>query len=198
MNKKQLACEAILYLHANPEEFEMGKLRMLANLNNNKGKFIKLDDSERFHYKEVLSKMFGVSTGYIIRMNRLYKTDREAFDYTHKTGKDIPRLRDNGVYLISAGLPNPTKIGRTDCLEMRLSSLQTGCWLSIEVLKWMPIEDARHFEQILHLRFDIQRLNGEWFNLDEEDLKIIETMYRDQLGPKLAQAALEHKLKKAT
>lgn len=188
MNKKQLACEAILYFHANPEEFEMGKLRMLANQNNNRGKFIKLDDSERFHYKEVLSKMFGVSTGYIIRMNRLYKTDREAFDYVHQTGKDIPRLRTNGVYLISPGPPKPTKIGRTDCLEMRLSSLQTGSWLTLEVIKWMPLEEARQFEQDLHLKFNSKRLSGEWFNLDERDIKYIEIMYEKRLGPILAQA----------
>lgn len=183
MNKKQLACEAVLYYYSHPEEFEMGKLRMLANQNNNSGKFIKLDSSERFHKKEVLSKKFGVSTGYITKYFSLHKQDKEGFDFVHQTGQDIPRDREKGVYLISSGsLPttnvgHPIKIGKTDNLVSRLASIQTGSWLKLSVMRWMPTENYDLFEKHLHKQFRDKRLNGEWFELKRQDLFLISRMY---------------------
>jgi hypothetical protein len=78
MNKQQLACEAILYLEEHPEIAEEAKKRMYHNLNNDFGRnTIISEDGGRV--KSILSKKFGVSTGYIGKAKHLYLNDRELF-----------------------------------------------------------------------------------------------------------------------
>ncbi len=176
MNKRQRACEAALDPLIEVYKSE-ARSRMTSTLKQNV--LLSNDENARaFDVNYVLSKKHNVSTGYVKKMRKLLKDDPEAFYFIFETGKDLPRTRLNGVYLISSGLPLPTKIGRTNNLPYRLSSIQTGCWVSLEVVKWMPTEEAESFEKELHNCFNKKKLHGEWFNLTKTDYDFIDVFYK--------------------
>lgn len=64
----------------------------------------------------------------------------------------------------------PCKIGRTQDVERRLHGLKTGFPFGIEVLHAITAFDRFRLERQLHLRFAAKRLDGEWFDLSEEEI----------------------------
>ena len=74
------------------------------------------------------------------------------------------------VYIISDG--DSYKIGVTNCLEKRLSSLQTGNPRRLFVYRFIEVEsddEAYRIENNLHRIFDDYRLEGEWFSSGIKD-----------------------------
>lgn len=77
------------------------------------------------------------------------------------------------VYIIaprgSGGLTSPVKVGVTKSLGARLATLQTGCWLRLEVAYQFSLssrELAYRAESLLHLEFADFRMQGEWFSVE--------------------------------
>lgn len=84
----------------------------------------------------------------------------------------VPDLKsdDQGVYVIgSAG--HPIKIGITNNVRARLSSLRTSSPADLRVYAFMEAPEGRawNIEQECHRRIADYRLNGEWFNYDPYD-----------------------------
>lgn len=46
------------------------------------------------------------------------------------------------------------------------------------------LKDYKLLEKFLHSKFENKKINGEWFNLSEEDLKLIEDFYNSIIHPK--------------
>lgn len=76
------------------------------------------------------------------------------------------------TYLYVVGRPEgPVKVGITDYLEARVRQIQTGCHFKLSLLfsrEFEKREDARFHEKRFHGNFDLERLHGEWFDLDAE------------------------------
>lgn len=64
------------------------------------------------------------------------------------------------------------KIGKTNNLEKRLSSIKTG---NVRARLLYYFDD--NIEKELHSKFKNKRVGGEWFDLSEEDLLYIETNF---------------------
>jgi hypothetical protein len=71
------------------------------------------------------------------------------------------------VYLISNDY-NHYKIGiTTKTVEKRIKQLQTGNSEKINLVKYYKTEHHRNLEAWLHRKFGANRLEGEWFDLDD-------------------------------
>jgi len=66
-----------------------------------------------------------------------------------------------GIYFILAPSVNKVKIGVSDKIEQRLSNLQVGSPVKLELLLYFKADP--HIENKLHERFCEYRSHGEWF-----------------------------------
>ena len=87
---------------------------------------------------------------------------------------DLPRYSDTSdVYFVGA-VGHWVKIGIAQHVPSRLSSLQTGCPLPLDLLGVIK-KGGRTLEAKLHKRFAEQRTHGEWFLVCPDILEYIET-----------------------
>ena len=86
--------------------------------------------------------------------------EQKDHDYTRKTGF-------SSVYVIGQKA-GPYKIGIATDLKGRLSALQTGSHMNIQLLyssKKVPYDEAAKAEKMLHTQYKNVRIRGEWFNV---------------------------------
>ena len=90
------------------------------------------------------------------------------------------RESDPYLYVIKAHTeeyPHRYKIGYTSDLNRRLRTIKTQQVVSVELFVAFKVLDAKGLEKKLHEIFrDNRRDQGEWFDLDKEDLKTITSM----------------------
>ena len=94
----------------------------------------------------------------------------EMIDRLAITQCSFKREQPHFVYLISDG--DYIKIGVTNDIDQRVQSLQTGNPNQLTILTCIPCENARYIEGMLHGVFDDFKMQGEWFNLSESQIKI--------------------------
>jgi len=58
-------------------------------------------------------------------------------------------------------------------LSQRLDVLGTKLPFSTELIYFFPCDDAREAEKLLHEKFADKRINGEWFNLNNDEINTI-------------------------
>lgn len=83
---------------------------------------------------------------------------------------------DSSIYIIKAGDSNKYKIGVANDIGHRLKNLQTAHYEDLIVVRSFYLQDAYGMEKKIHKMFkECQKhIRGEWFMLDEEDIKTIE------------------------
>jgi len=81
------------------------------------------------------------------------------------------------VYLLRAGDTNSYKVGITQDIKNRLSQIQTGSPIKIEVVythEFKTIDSARIVENKVHKILSSHRLHGEWFELrTKKDVNLV-------------------------
>ena len=81
----------------------------------------------------------------------------------------------NFVYIITANeYIGIYKIGLTNDIERRLRDMQTGCPYTLFAFRAYYVLNPVAVEAMLHSFFHKKRLRGEWFNLNEMDIKYID------------------------
>ena len=93
--------------------------------------------------------------------------------------KQIQTSRPSHVYLFECG--RKYKIGVSVNVERRMKDLDQRPFPVTLVASSRMIRNAYQIEQSLHEQFDDQRLNGEWFELSDEQVAYI-TEYLNKLG----------------
>lgn len=86
--------------------------------------------------------------------------------------KEMPEIyNETGVYVIRSA--NRYKIGYARNVYGRINQIQTGSPFRCRIIIFIPcpIEQAIKLEERLHLHFHPQRKTGEWFELNQSDLK---------------------------
>jgi hypothetical protein len=96
------------------------------------------------------------------------------------SAKNIEKL--GFVYLIKSKLGY--KIGYSKEIHNRNKIFNVKLPFQWEFAKIFCLEDYKLFEKFLHNIFVDKKLNGEWFDLDEEDLVSIEKVYNQIILPK--------------
>jgi hypothetical protein len=81
----------------------------------------------------------------------------------------------NILYIITAKeFDGIYKIGITNDINSRLSSMQTGCPYNLFAFKAYETKAPATIEKMLHIFFNKKHVRGEWFRLDEKDLQYID------------------------
>ncbi len=80
------------------------------------------------------------------------------------------------IYLVRLGLYH--KIGFAKNVQARMSALNSGHPEEISLVHSFPTNDMRRAESLLHKRFAVQRIRGEWFDLSSDDIQEV-VVYKD-------------------
>jgi hypothetical protein len=80
----------------------------------------------------------------------------------------ISRMKDDYVYLFKCG--NFYKIGRTGNVDRRYQEIKTQMPSRMEEIHRILTDDSIGIESYWHKRFDGKRRNGEWFELNAQDV----------------------------
>lgn len=101
-------------------------------------------------------------------IERLYLTNPQTL---------IPkRVVEKGyVYLIRASTGH-YKIGRTKDISNRFNFFVVKLPFEIELIHHFEVDDMREAEAKLHEKYKAKRVNGEWFNLTDEDVTFIKSI----------------------
>jgi len=83
----------------------------------------------------------------------------------------IPTVCGAGVYFVQDGLGR-VKIGVTNDVAKRLSSLKTGSSTDLSLIRFIEGAGPK-VEKWLHRRFKDQRIQGEWFEFSAAMMQII-------------------------
>lgn len=106
----------------------------------------------------------------------------------------ILRFFAMSVYFIQNTVTKAIKIGYTGSkVEYRLKSLQTGNEAKLSLLFF--VEGEVDLEYKLHIYFASKRLEGEWFNVTEQEIK--EALSSDKITKIISKKSEETKLKTA-
>ena len=74
------------------------------------------------------------------------------------------------VYLISDSNTYNYKIGISNNPERRIKTLQTGNDNKLKIVHKILCEYYTHVEKALHHRYNLNKINGEWFELSNNDV----------------------------
>lgn len=101
--------------------------------------------------------------------------------YNIKNAEDLLRFSadlnvDFGfVYIIKSVLG--CKIGMSKSIHDRTKIFNVKLPIEWEFERVYCLKEYKLLEKFLHSKFESKKINGEWFNLSEEDLKLIENFY---------------------
>lgn len=94
-------------------------------------------------------------------------------------GDAVAQKQNEFIYMVSAGLEGPIKIGKSRRLRSRLAELQTCNYEQIYILSLVPSISVSEHE--LHAKFSHLRIRGEWFRRDVSLIEYIESLPKDCL-----------------
>ncbi len=119
-----------------------------------------------------------VDLGFIILSEKPFRVVfKSGKTYRERTTLDSvienESIGKEGLYIMRISGTDQYKIGITKDLLKRLSNIQTGNPLPIEVYAFYPTKHYKKLEQFLHKFLKERLLGGEWFYLPRDDLSIV-------------------------
>lgn len=127
-----------------------------------------------------LGKEFGCSDAAIVKHAKRNGWERDlSAKIKAKAGVPVDRvdeaLRPGFVYIIfiESGGRRFHKIGMAENLQARLKAHQCSSPFDIRVAVAYFVESMRQEERMLHRMFEGKRVRGEWFTLDDADLRVV-------------------------
>lgn len=69
------------------------------------------------------------------------------------------------------------KIGISGNISKRLTSVQTGCPIKCDYVGYFPAVDPEQLERELHIRFNEVKTYGEWFDLGDDNIRLMITEF---------------------
>ena len=66
------------------------------------------------------------------------------------------------------------KIGFADNVHTRFSSNQTSCFINLSLMAFKMVSDKKATEKELHSRYSMNRIRGEWFKFNRDELLKVE------------------------
>ena len=87
---------------------------------------------------------------------------------------------NSGVYLIKSEL-GYYKIGYSSDIDRRFKNLNSLTPAKLEIIHKINVVDYRTLESRLHMMYDKKRLSGEWFDLNNDDVKFIMSLDEEKV-----------------
>ena len=131
--------------------------------------------NEQCMEKEDLIIIAHVFAGTYIAKRALEEQQRLEDGYGENLSPTMRHKREKikGYIYLLAGLPGTYKIGRTANLESRLGNFAVKLPFKVKVVCIIPTEDTVTLEKELHQKYQACRLEGEWFQLNDEEVRQI-------------------------
>ena len=82
------------------------------------------------------------------------------------------------VYFIRCGGTKYYKIGYTGSLESRLYAIQTSLPQQLILIAAFQSDHAKDIEQLLHSKYENNRVRGEWFKFNKKEADFIESGFK--------------------
>ena len=100
----------------------------------------------------------------------------DSWGYINKTPKIANYKKPKYIYLLECH--NTYKIGITDNIRRRMNQLDTKPFkLNLVVQTNKLIKDAYKWERFLHEKYNKHNIDGEWFNLNDIQIKDIKEFF---------------------
>lgn len=91
-----------------------------------------------------------------------------------KSRRDIEKINQmSSKYIYVIKCNQYYKIGLAKNLSSRLSAIQSGSPYSIQCIVKFKCSEPKYCESMLHEIFNGQKIRGEWFLLDKQDILFI-------------------------
>jgi len=148
------------------------------------------------YYLNKLNKFSGLSVKNILKLVEetqldLVKNYNELLEkaiienYSHSKQTEY-------LYLIKGG--EYTKIGVAENPDKRLKEISTGCPFKPEIIATKQLGKLCYLvERYLHIKYTEECTNGEWFELEESDIRYIKNTPNDQLVKDAAMTIAKNK-----
>ncbi|MFN5129518.1 MAG: GIY-YIG nuclease family protein [Sphingomonadaceae bacterium] len=130
-----------------------------------------------FASKNTFANAFGSKDQMVSRLRDWMITNRSddpliatlEVTKTHEQSEGERQAKNGWVYLLRSGMHY--KIGRSDELERRVKQISIALPEKVEMEHAIETDDPAGIEAYWHKRFADKRMNGEWFKLDNFDVK---------------------------
>ncbi|WP_276917436.1 GIY-YIG nuclease family protein [Aneurinibacillus aneurinilyticus] len=139
----------------------------------------KVEMLPEFLYKEYwdfIQKVYHGRNPYIHRESSHQEERKEDKEYTSIADEldslgTIQKPKNPGfVYIIREDYTGRYKIGKTKKLDARLKLFNVDLPFEVELVHSIHTQNCDETERLLHEHFAHKRVNGEWFDLTEEDI----------------------------
>lgn len=114
----------------------------------------------------------------LARFSNRSEVIRRAMAVVNKALTIRSRMRPGFVYVVRCG--PYFKIGRTVAVGPRMATLGIQLPHPLEVVWTASVDDMVAEERFLHEQFSGKRMNGEWFDLSDDDLATIRDWFRQE------------------
>ena len=91
--------------------------------------------------------------------------------------------RTGSVYLVRNDRNGMIKIGRSLDVQKRIKALQTSNPFPLTLILTISTNDSSQVESNLHQIFHHKRINGEWFNLSNQDINFVSNLKQQIENP---------------
>jgi phage anti-repressor protein len=121
----------------------------------------------------------GIENFYTWMQEEHFETIEKRLQALEQKGVPAQFVAVAEVYLIQEGITTKYKIGASTEAETRNYVLNIGNSQILHIAKSIPfptLEQALSFEKYLHEVFKHKKVRGEWFELDEQDLRFIDRL----------------------
>lgn len=140
-------------------------------------KYVDREDVDMYiaHAEEVLNNTEYPYTGEELETARRVRDELMSLK-ARKKPVAKPLIGSPGyVYLLQAST-GVCKIGRTKDPSKRTKMLEVKLPFDVTLGALIKTDDMHNLEYSLHVRFGDKRVNGEWFNLEPEDIEYIKSL----------------------
>lgn len=86
-----------------------------------------------------------------------------------------PQIEKGYVYFIQEDYAGRIKIGKTVNLDQRMENFGVKLPFELELIHYVESNNHHYTEKLFHIHFNDKRVNGEWFELNEEDMAWIKS-----------------------
>ena len=136
--------------------------------------------------QDILNDIYNVSTSILEDEYKFWKSNGQQKYFVERILKELNRRkRDNSIpdtpqsnrllYVVKCN--EFYKIGITDNINSRMTSLRIGNPYKLELHLCSYFDNAEEVEKQLHKKFEEKHVNGQWFKLLAEDLEFLTNLY---------------------
>lgn len=143
------------------------------------GEILELVNTDEKEYnRHLASEILSGFSADLIPMHSNSTTDKEevSLDLDNEIITTDDEVSEKGyVYFIKEDYAGRIKIGKTRDINQRMDTFNVKLPFNVELIHVIESANYHYTEKLFHVLFDSKRVNGEWFNLNENDISWVKS-----------------------